>query len=84
MVSLSERDFSRAKIKDLISRFENGEEVVFSSFLTAEEALMADNLCSKYCIPHIFLGGYAECERKILAISSSDEFKSIKCVRSRF
>ena len=72
---MSERDFSKAKIKDLISRFENGEEVVFSSFLTAEEALMADNLCSKYCIPHIFLGGYAECERKILAISSSDEIQ---------
>lgn len=70
---MSERDFLKAKIEDLIVRFEDGEEIVFSSFLTAEEAVMADNLCSKYCIPHTFLGGYAESERKILAISSLDE-----------
>lgn len=72
---MSERDFFKAKINDLITRFEDGEEIVFSSFLTVEEALMANNLCSKYHIPHIFLGGYAECERKILAISSLDETK---------
>ncbi len=72
---MSERDFLKAKINDLICRFENGEDVVFSSFLTAEEALIADNLCSKYCIPHTFLGGYDECERKILAISSLDEIQ---------
>lgn len=70
---MSERDFFKAKINDLIGRFEDGEEVVFSSFLTAEEALTADNLCSKYHIPHSFLGGYAESERKILAISALDE-----------
>ncbi len=72
---MSERDFLKAKINDLICRFENGEEAVFSSFLTAEEALIADNLCSKYHIPHTFLGGYAECERKILAISALEELE---------
>ena len=70
---MSERDYFSAKINDLISRFENGEELVFSSFLTAEEAITADRLCSKYHMPHIFCGGYAECERKILAISFLEE-----------
>lgn len=70
---MSERDFLKAKINDLICRFERGEEVVFSSFLTAEEAMVADHLCSKYHMPHIFLGGYPESERKVLVISCLDE-----------
>ncbi len=72
---MSERDFLKAKINDLIGRFEGGEEIVFSSFLTAEEVMVANNLCSKYHIPHTFLGGYAECERKILAISALEEIE---------
>ena len=45
MVLLNERDYFSAKIDDLISRFEGGEELVFSSFFTPEEAVNAEKIC---------------------------------------
>lgn len=69
---MSERDYFFAKLEDLIYRESCGEPMVFSSFLTPEEAAITSEFCSKRKVPYCLWGGYDESERKMLAISEYD------------
>ncbi len=69
---MSEQDFFEGKIEDLISREKRGEAMVFSSFLTAEEAALAAKICKRAGAPFLLYGGYELAERQLLAISSMD------------
>lgn len=66
---MSENDFLLARTEDLIWREANGEPMVFSSFLTAEEAALVGEFCAKRKAPHYLFGGYDDSERKMLSIS---------------
>ena len=70
---MSEKNFFAGKIQDLIRRQERGEDLIFSNFLTSEEASDAMTICRKSRVPYAFYGGYEDAERKMLAISSMDE-----------
>lgn len=69
---MSEQDFFQGKIDDLLRREKRGEAMVFSSFLTAEEAVVASEICRKAGASHLFYGGYPFAERRMLAVSSMD------------
>lgn len=70
---MSEKNYFAGKIHDLIRRQERGEGMVFSSFLTAEEADEAARICRAARAPFHLYGGYNEAERKMLAISDMDQ-----------
>lgn len=76
---MSEREYFVSKIQDLIRREERGEALVFSAFLTAEEAAEAAAICKNARAPHLLFGGYDESERKILAVSSLDQETLLSC-----
>ncbi len=67
-----EQPFFNGKIEDLIRREAKGESMVFSWFLTGEEAVLAQNICKKAGAPHFLYGGYDGAERKMLAVSQMD------------
>jgi len=69
---MNEQRFFEAKIEDLIQREAGGEGMVFSSFLTPEEAVLAEQICKRAGAPYMFYGGYGHSERKILALSELD------------
>jgi RNA-binding protein YlmH len=69
---MSEQQYFTAKIEDLIRRVANGEQTVFSGFLTGEEAGEAAAVCKRNHAPYFLYGGYEESERKILAVSEYD------------
>ncbi len=76
---MSEKNYFSAKIYDLIRRESAGEGMVFSLFLTPEEASEAAFICKKEQVPFFLFGGYPESDRKMLAISSYDESVVKEC-----
>lgn len=68
---MNERDLFIGKINDLIRREMRGEAMVFSAFMTAEDADEASSICRKQHVPHFLYGGYEDSERRILMLSSS-------------
>ncbi len=67
-----EQSYFNGKIEDLIRRESKGDPMVFSWFLTGEEAVLAQNICKRAGAPHFLYGGYDGAERKILAVSGMD------------
>lgn len=76
---MSEQSYLAGKIEDLIEREARGETMVFSSFLTPEEGVIAASLCQKARAPHLLFGGYEESERKMLAVSSMEQEVLCQC-----
>ena len=76
---MNDKNYFAAKIQDLIRREENGEGMVFSNFLTAEEGAEAAAICKKAGASFVLYGGYPESERKMLAVSSLDEENLLAC-----
>ncbi len=69
---MNEQNYFTGKIHDLIRREARGEEMVFSSFLTAEEGEIAASICKNAGAPFFLYGGFDHAERKILAVSSME------------
>lgn len=69
---MNEQNYFGGKIHDLIRREARGEEMVFSSFLTAEEGASAASICKNAGAPYFLYGGFDHAERKILAVSSME------------
>ncbi|MBQ7090776.1 MAG: hypothetical protein IJN82_06630 [Clostridia bacterium] len=76
---MSEQNFFKGHIEDLIFREARGELMVFSSFLTPEESEIAAAICRKAKAPFLLYGGYDDSERKILAVSSMDAEVLVQC-----
>lgn len=76
---MSERNYFAAKIEDLVRREAAGEPMVFSGFLTGEEAAEAASVCRRLGAPFCLFGGYEGSERKMLAVSSMDRDSLLLC-----
>ena len=69
---MSDKNYFHGKLQDLLRRYQRGEDMVFSAFMTAEEADEAASLCRSAHLPFFLFGGYDEAERMMLAISDMD------------
>ncbi|MBQ7096192.1 MAG: hypothetical protein IJN80_07090 [Clostridia bacterium] len=69
---MNEQNYFGGKIHDLIRREAHGEEMVFSSFLTAEEGETAASICKNAGAPYLLYGGFDHAERKMLGVSSME------------
>lgn len=76
---MNDSGYFNAKINDLIRRYDKGEQMVFSSFLTMEEATDAGSICRKAGVPYFLYGGHSESERKMLVISDLEEEDLLPC-----
>ncbi len=69
---MSEQNYFVGRIEDLIAREARGETMVFSGFLTPEEAEIAAGICQRAKAPFLLYGGYEDGERRMLAVSSME------------
>lgn len=76
---MNDTAYFNAKINDLIRRYNKGEQMVFSSFLTMEESAAADLICRKAGVPYFLYGGHSESERKMLAVSDLEWNDLLPC-----
>lgn len=77
---MENRSYFEAKVSEWIRREQNGEPFVFSSFLTMEEAAIAERICKKEGAPFDLIGGCDENERKVLVISSWSREELMPCL----
>lgn len=64
-----------AKVSDKIKKYKKEGEIIFTSFLDPAEQIEVASLLRD--IPYHFWGGYAEAERKIAVIGSTEEHEEV-------
>ncbi len=70
---MNERNYLSARIEELVARASCGEEMLFSPFLTAEEALAGEAICLRSHMDYLLWGGYEDAERRQLGLSSMEK-----------